>query len=216
MTKFFDFILIPLFGFLAVLSATILIVSTPPVWAPIYQSVMNENLEKKYPAFSDKVIEDAVTISDGLWSNKSYQEINQSLHFKVLKKKEMAHFEDVRSLLRLLIYPLSAGVLLLFIWSFILKNKIRWYLSLIYCLSLCGSLSLWGLINWRHMFRTLHWWIFQNDSWILPKKSYSLTLYPYSVWQTAAVVVVSLVFFILVTLAIRSFVRRPKSHDIVV
>ena len=79
-------------------------------------------------------------------------------------------------------------------------------------MSLFGiTLAIWGLVAWRHMFRTLHWWIFQDDSWILPKGCASLILFPYSVWQMVGAVVIVTLFLCLGMLSVLQIIQFKKA-----
>ena len=185
--QIFSYCIIPMTAIVTLLSVLILSVSLPPLWTPIYQKAMPSEMHTVFK-------EDAKKISDGFWQNKSYTEINNDLtatkyRFRTLSKKEITHFEDVRKLVHFFFYPASLGFALLFIWRFIIKKPIHWHISLAYLLFIGGSLAIWGTLAWRHMFRTLHWWIFQDDSWILPDKCYTLILFPYSAWQLVSSIV---------------------------
>ena len=215
--SWFDYLLIPLLGLITPLSILILAISTPPVWQKIYDTAMPENMHSIYR-------EDAKRISDGFWQDKSYEQIASELNsnkydqrlipktssFRPLSEKEIVHFEDVKRLVHFFFYPAILGLLVLSAWMIWLKRRVLWHISLAYLVLFGGILGLWGLIAWRHMFRTLHWWIFQDDSWILADNAYTLMLFPYSVWQTASVVVLVTLIIILLSLSLPEMLRAIK------
>ena len=203
-------VVIPFIALLSLFSAVLLLFSTPFIWEKIYLS------DSVYPSSNATSMQryfqqDGMRISDAYWQKKSYEDVNKSLNFPVLKEKEIRHFEDVRQIIRNMFYPLIIGGILLTIWVVFLKKKIAWGMVLLQFAALGGCLATWGVINWRHMFRTLHWWIFQNDSWILPKGCYSLRLFPYAVWQTAAIYLFATLTCLLVALFITSRVLHHRS-----
>ena len=202
-------IIIPFIALLSVFSAILLLLSTPLIWGYIYKS-STTSPTKEITSIQLSFQQDGMKISNAYWQNKSYKEVNKSLNFPVLKEKEIRHFEDVRNIIRGMFYPLITGVLILLTWVLFFKEKISWGMVLLQFGVLGGCLATWGIVNWRHMFRTLHWWVFQNDSWILPKGCYSLRLFPYAVWQTAAMYLFATAAFILITLFATSVLFRFK------
>lgn len=198
--------LIPLIALITLLSAIILIVSTALVWEPIYDLALPEGGKLK-----PESREDAKEISRAYWTGKSYSDINKGFHFVRMRDKEVAHFEDVRALIHFLFIPLGVGLITLAIWKWGLKKRIPWFWSLIYMSFFGAIMAIWGVLAWRHMFQTLHWWIFQDDSWILPKGCYSLHLFPYAVWQTVGTVVLGSLFLLLTGLSILQIV--PRKHN---
>ena len=206
-----NYAIVPIIGLLTLLSILILILSLPPVWDVVYRTAMPESIHKLYA-------EDAKRISDGFWQPTPYTQINQELNFtkyrgNALGAKEIEHFEDVRAMVRSLRYPAIIGLLFLALWRWLAKRPIQWHFSLLYLVLIGGTLAVWGAIAWRNMFRTLHWWIFQDDSWILPKGCYTLKLFPYAVWQLASIVVLSALTLCIVLLLVAPlyrFLKRKK------
>jgi len=203
--------LIPLLAVITFLSAYAILASTPFIWEPIYDYSMPEGGKLK-PEWR----EDAKTISRAFWNNESYTDINEA--FKktsqryTLHKKEIIHYEEVRDIIHFLFIPFTIGFFTLIIWRWAMKKPIRWRWSLGYVTLGGAALAIWGTLAWRNMFRTLHWWIFQDDSWILPKNCYSLKLYPYAVWQTVGAVVLGALFLSLMILAILEFIASRKER----
>ncbi len=205
-----EWCIIPTIGLVTLLSALILLISTPIVWEPLYEVAIPSDMPEIYK-------NDANSISQAFWQTTSFDEVNTSLRGGQLAPKETHHFEDVRGLIHFFIIPLCAGLFIITIWKLLIKRAVQWHISLVYLLILGGALAIWGALAWRHMFRTLHWWIFQNDSWILHSKSYTLKLYPYSVWQTASIVIMATLFLllcILSVLSIRQLLKQRQCTDI--
>lgn len=186
---------IPFTALTTLLCGFILLLSTPPIWEAVYDYAMPEN---QHPQLK----KDAFTISKAFWNTSTYEDLNQDFRYRKLGKKEVSHFEDVRTIIRSLIYPLIVGALILLCWHRLLRRNIYWHWSLLQLVVLGGIFAIWGSIHWRHMFHTLHWWIFQNDSWILPKGCYSLILFPYAIWQTACLLLLFSMSFTLIGLSI--------------
>jgi uncharacterized membrane protein len=134
---------------------------------------------------------DSTRISNALWSRESYENVARKLEGYVIGKKEQRHFEDVRKLLHKAL-GISLGLSLV-LWM--ARKRIRWFtvwkMALIYLIAQAITSGIWVSISWRHMFRTLHWWVFQDDSWILPNKCYSLFLFPHAVWQLSGALVLT-------------------------
>lgn len=176
----------PIALLIAVNLAATTVISIPALWKAIYPIGIEQRLDQ-FPDKKDTLYEDAYRISDALWTQQTYAQISNQLTIKKLEAKEQKHFEDVRFLLKLA----AAISLSLFTLLIYVRKKVHWLTTWrftgIYLLVFGAIFGIWTAISWRHMFRTLHWWIFQNDSWILPENCYTLFLYPYSVWQTAAV-----------------------------
>jgi len=204
-----NYFIIPLFGMVTLLSILIVLISTPPIWNLIYAKSMPQNMHQNFR-------EDAQQISGAIWTSDSYDDVNKELHVSRIRKlpilgtKEVKHFEDVRSLVHFFPYISLLGIIILSVWRLRLRQKIKWHFSLGIFLITAGTLAIWGSIAWRHMFRTLHWWIFQDDSWILPKNCYSLLLFPYSVWQAASITVITTLFIFLTGLSIPRFINLLK------
>lgn len=201
-------IFIPLVLHVAILCALCVVVSLPPLWNIGYRDTMHSKL-MSYPK-GQLYMDDAVRISGGLWQNKSYSTIASELKGYRFNSKEQHHFEDVRRLLRKAL-TISGTLLLMLL---LLRTRIFWrtvwsYALLWYAVE-AVIFGIWITISWRNMFRTLHWWIFQNDSWILPNNSYSLFLYPYPVWKMAGIFV--FVSFLLILLVGFTLSRLLQNH----
>ena len=130
---------IPITGLLTLLSILILTVSLPPVWSTVYRAAMPENMHKFY-------VEDAKRISDGIWQQTGYTQINQKLHLTKsrgigLGAKEIDHFEDVREMVQGLIFPAALGILFLSLWRWVGKRPIHWNFSFLYLVLLGGGLA---------------------------------------------------------------------------
>jgi uncharacterized membrane protein len=178
-------ILVPLLLLLAILCLLTVAMSVPMIWQPIYQATMRQEL-LSHPR-GPQYVEDSALISGGLWTNESYQSISARLTGYHLNEKEQSHFEDVRDLLRLALVVSAALLLVLVLVRKRVHWRTAWAHALYFYVGFALLLGLWSAISWRHLFRTLHWWIFQDDSWILPKGSYGLFLYPHSVWKIAGI-----------------------------
>ena len=183
--------LIPIFGLsllLLIVLGSVVLVSHPVVWEKIHRPVMKEKLKEIH-------FEDANRITAGLWNSEPYKEISQNLNYwKKMNEKEIAHYEDVRNLLGtarvvIIVCALSAVIgFLIFGWKKI------WLSSLASFILLGVIAGFWMMIHWHSLFKALHWVIFWDDSWKLPAKSYSLALFPHSVWQQAGGVIAVLIF----------------------
>lgn len=187
MKRLGNLFLAPLLLQICILCALCVLVSLPPVWHPIYRVTMAEKLSRFEKGHL--YARDSAMISDGLWSEESYGAIAGKLKGYMLGEKEQRHFEDVRKLLR---KTLGLAICLsLALW--IARKRFHWPTvwkqALILFIGEAVVSGVWVSISWRHMFKTLHWWIFQNDSWILPNKCYSLFLYPHAVWQALGLIV---------------------------
>lgn len=182
-------VVVPLLLHICMLCMLCVLVTLPPVWHSIYRVTMGETLSRF--EHGRLYLKDSALISDGLWSKESYGVIAGKLKGARIGEKEQKHFEDVRKLLRTALY-LSVGLSMV-LWM--ARKHIHWPTVWSHALFLFIGEALvsiiWIGISWRHMFRTLHWWIFQNDSWILPNKSYTLYLYPHAVWKALGTVVFS-------------------------
>lgn len=191
----------PLAILLLVLSAAVLFIASPAVWQWYYQAP-----EK----LGDHGYHDGVKIARHLWDSTPYTEVSAQLKGGRLGPREITHYEDLQVKFSQLtqLFWLSA---LLALPVLFFKNTRRFlWLSLSWLAGIITIGAVWALCDWRHFFHTLHWWIFQNDSWKLPWGCYSLQLYPYPVWKGACVVVVGfslalyLVFFLFSYLRIKS------------
>ena len=183
--------LIPVFGvsllFLIVLSSVVL-VSHPVVWEKIHRPVMKDKLKEIH-------FEDANRITGGLWSDEPYTEISSNLNYwKKMNEKEIAHYEDVRSLLGIARVVIIVCAILTVLGFVIFGWKKVWLSSLASFILLGVIAGVWMMIHWHSLFKALHWAIFWDDSWKLSGKSYSLGLFPHKVWQQAGGVIAGLVF----------------------
>lgn len=201
-------IFIPLVLHATILCALCVVVSLPPLWNIGYRDTMHSKL-MSYPK-GRLYMDDALRISDGLWQNKSYSTISSELKGYWFNSKEKHHYEDVRRLLRRAL--MISGTLLLLL--LLLQSRIIWRTVWSYALLWYGVEAVifgtWITISWNNMFKTLHWWIFQNDSWILPNRSYSLFLYPHPVWKMAGIFV--FVSFLMILLLGFTLSRFPRNH----
>lgn len=163
--------------------ALCVLVATPIVWQPLYPKVMGETMMQyeKGPLY----LKDEKQISRALWSREGYAAVSERLVAYHLETKEIEHYEDVRNLLHGAL-ALAVGIAILLV---VLRKRIHWQRawlgSFALALILAAANGIWMAIAWRHWFRTLHWWIFQDDSWILPDESYTLFLYQHAVWKVA-------------------------------
>ncbi len=195
--------LIPIFGLLlltGVVLGGVLLISHPSVWNPMHQKVMEKDFKERQKLgdrVTDILFDDAKKISGGLWNDNPYSEISSSLKFKRMNEKEIYHYEDVRGLLTAAKWVSVIALLLAVIGFFMVGWRKVWNASIASFVSLGAVAGVWMLIYWRGLFRALHWVIFQDDSWILPNKSYSLGLFPHKVWQTAGGMIAAYVLIIL-------------------
>lgn len=197
------------------LNATILLllcvaISIPPVWDAAYRNTMETKLFA-YPKGAE-YLEDSRKISAGLWSGESYATINKGLKAYFLVPVEQKHYEDVRALLRRALV-LSAVLLAILLFA---RKRVEWrevwtWAMALY-LALAAAFSIWSVISFRHLFRTLHWWIFQDNSWIMPKGSYSLFLYPHAVWKVAGAFVIVGCFLSLLGGLLISRIQQANRH----
>lgn len=211
MGKFINLVLAPLCLQVCILCALCVTVSLPPVWHGFYRVTMAEKLA----LYEDGSLyaQDSSLISNGLWSGEDYGLIAEKLKGYRIGYKEQRHFEDVRKLLRKMLF-LATGLALV-LW--IARKRISWFTVwkqvLILFVVEAAVFGVWVGISWRHMFRTLHWWVFQNDSWILPNKCYTLFLYPHAVWQALGVVLFAVMLVIVlcgIALTLISKTHRKK------
>lgn len=170
------------------------------VFKPIYVYSM-----KNHPA----LIQDGLKIADGLSSSKAFKKINRTLEKGRIGMREIAHYEDIRNKISMargfaivsFIFLVMIGVACSAQWRFVMKMTLAWFATV------AVMTTIWAIIDFRHFFRSLHWWVFQDDSWILPDNCYSLMLYPYPVWQALGA---TLVVGIFVLLVFSSLVRLPN------
>jgi len=95
----------------------------------------------------------------------------------------------------------------------ILKKDVQKHITAVLLLLFALIAGVWGVYDWRNMFHTLHWWIFQNDSWKLPNRCYSLQLYPYPVWKKSIMLIFVFCFgfyMLLLSLAILIEWKRKR------
>lgn len=156
-------------------------IAHPLVFHPLYRATMET---------SPELLEDGLRIADGLWEEQPYAEIGTELRRGVLGQREIHHFEDIRHKLRVGGAFAAAGLgglVMMVVVSGARPRRIA-ILALAWMVGLLLGSGIWAAVSFRHFFRTLHWWVFQDDSWILPTGCYTLQLYPYPVWQSAGVV----------------------------
>lgn len=195
--------LIPVFGLallFAVVLSGVLLISHPSVWNPMHKHVMDDDFQVRQnlkPQLVEMLFDDAEKISGGLWNETPYTEISANLKFRKMNQKELHHYEDVRSLIQIAKWAIGASLLIAIIGFFLVGWRKVWNASVASFVLLGVVAGVWMAIYWRGLFRALHWVIFQDDSWILPSKSYSLGLFPHKVWQMAGGMIAAYVFLIL-------------------
>jgi uncharacterized membrane protein len=192
---------IPVYGLALVILlvlGSVLLVSHPVVWEKVHRMAMKEKLKEVH-------YEDANKITGGLWTDEPYQDISDSLKFKKMNKKEIYHYQDVRSLLGKARIVVGVCALLVFMGVMWAGWRIIWYSAFASFVVLGVILGIWMLIDWHSLFKSLHWVIFLDDSWKLPNTSYSLGLFPHKVWQLAGGVIGGMVLIpLLVPILLRN------------
>lgn len=182
-----------------VLAASVLFVASPVVWEAFYQAP--EKLEEH--GYSD-----GVKIAKHLWDSTPYREVSAELQGGRLGRREVAHYEDLQHKFSQLLTVFYVSLLLALPVVFLPRIRRTLWLSLSWLAGICVVSFLWALYDWKHFFHTLHWWIFQNDSWKLPWGCYSLQLYPYPVWKGACVIVVSFSVVLYLLFFALSFLKK--------
>lgn len=174
---------------LGLVCGAVVIVSLPQVWRPLHAKVMEPHFQSyKDGALTERALRDGGRISDALWTKEDYGAVSVRLELRKLNAQEVEHYSDVRAMLAKAVW-LVLGFGLLGVVGCVLRGRKRvfyWAMAVAWLLLAIGGV--WAWVDWRGFFRTLHWWIFQDDSWILPDNSYSLGLYPYAMWQAVAIV----------------------------
>ncbi len=204
---FLEFGVAPLCILLAVLVGSVMLIASPVVWQATYDA------PSYLPATAQK---DGEIIAANLWTKTPYKEVSNSLQGRKLHQREINHYEDLQNKFREL-------TVLLFIFLFVLslvlfhpRLKRMLWVSLAWLLLIALIGGVWGVYDWRNMFHTLHWWIFQNDSWKLPNRCYSLQLYPYPVWKKSMVLILGFCFgfyILLLSLAMLIEWKRKRATD---
>jgi len=193
---------------LLVIGSSVLLVASPPVWGLVYEA------PESAPIYAQQ---DAELIALNLWTEKSYEKVSDELKGGQLITKEVDHYEDLQVKFEQLVWL----VILSAIFVVIVFCQQKKSASKVIGLSLAWLLVIgllgwgWSLYNWRQMFRTLHWWIFQDDSWILPWSSYSLKLFPYYVWKTSMVFVLAMSVCFYVFFLSLSFRKRGAEAKVI-
>jgi hypothetical protein len=195
-----DSVICPWLLLFFLLTAGVVSLAQPPVFKVIYEYSM-----KGRPA----LVEDGLKIATGLSGQKSFSKINRTLERGRIGVREIDHYEDIRNKIRIsrgfailsLIAVVLIGVACSTQWKLVVRVALVWFVS-VAILS-----TIWAVIDFRHFFRSLHWWVFQDDSWILPDNCYSLILYPYAVWQAVGATLMMAIFFLLVA---GSFLFWPR------
>jgi uncharacterized membrane protein len=172
-------LIVPLCILLAVLISSVLLVASPMVWKSMYEA------PEKLPATAQA---DGEIIAVNLWSNTPYAEISKTLSGGKLHPREIHHYEDLQKKFTQMsvAFLLLAAVVLCALRSPRFHKMLWLSVAWLVVISIAGTA--WALHDWRDFFRTLHAWIFQNDSWKLPNGCYSLQLFPYPVWKKAMLV----------------------------
>jgi integral membrane protein (TIGR01906 family) len=140
---------------------------------------------------------DATAIVRWLWSSEEARLINTHLQSGALSMKEIAHYADVRRVLRQGFFLMLAAVALLGVLLVIRrpsKTILAWVQARVCFLSAAFllMLAILGFWDWRALFSALHDPFFGPTSWRFPKGSYSLALYPATFWQLMGVVALAL------------------------
>lgn len=159
--------------FFAILLFWIIFFALPPLWDFIYKVSMGTKGD----------LGDSGQIIRALWSGRSLIDVSAQLNSGKLEMKEIVHYRDIRHGLYvgLLALTLVSAYFLSFARVISWRRVFRW--AVFFCFFLAASGTTWALIDWSHFFRTLHWWVFHDNSWILPLDSTTLALFPYAVWQ---------------------------------
>jgi len=181
---------------------SVLLVSHPVAWEKIHRVAMKDKLKELH-------YDDANKITRGLWTDEPYQKISQSLKFRLkMNQKEIEHYEDVRSLLgkaKILVAVCAVIAVLGFV---IVGWKVVWNAAFVSFILLGVIAGAWMWIDWHSLFKSLHWVVFWDDSWKLPDRSYSLGLFPHTVWKLAGGVIGGMV---LIFLLIPMFIKRNSN-----
>ncbi len=171
----------------------VLVVAHPVTFHALYESEMRS---------SPALMEDGLTVAYALSGEEPYSEINKELKYVRLEPREIYHYEDVRGKLKLARLITAASLLGLLVMVFVFSA--RWhkvaYWSLAWFVTLAAGAGVWSFLNFRNFFRSMHWLIFLDDTWILPQHCYSLLLYPYGLWKLVGTVIFGMVLLILMAL----------------
>lgn len=183
--------------FIVILLFWITLVTLPPLWDFLYKMSMGQKGN----------VGDSAQVIRALWSGHSFIDLSTQLDTGKLGTKEVAHYRDIRHglYLGLLVLTLGGTYLLSFARGISWRHVTRW--TLFFCLLLFAIGITWALLDWRHFFRTLHWWVFRDNSWMLPLDSTTLALFPYPVWQWTFSIIATATA--LTTLALAYLLRRP-------
>lgn len=190
----------------ALLLLGVYLVSQPAVFDFIYDQAVD---------FEGERYEDGIAVARALSGEDSFELVSQRLNGGTMGPREIYHFEDVREKLRMASLLLGGSVLILglIIW----KVPVHWMRVmkasvLIYVIT--GLIAaVWAVMNFRSFFRTLHWWVFQDDTWILPNSCYSLKLYPYAVWKWLGGLILGGSFIALLVITGIIALKSPRSAD---
>ncbi len=156
---------------------------------------------------------DTDAIVGGLWSDESYASISSRLKFMPLCEKEIHHYEDVRRLLGTAKVSAVVSLLLAFVGFYLVGWRKVWNAAFASFILLGLIAGVWMWIHWRSLFRALHWMIFQDSSWILPRNCYSMALFPHKVWQLAGGIIALSVFIVLALgLLVQAIQKHKTSH----
>ncbi|MGJ8672128.1 DUF1461 domain-containing protein [Rubritalea sp.] len=197
----FVYVLAPLSMLVMLLGGSLLVVASPVLWSEVYEAPSTVGQYAQ---------EDGELIAAHLWTDRSYDDVSSELQGGRLVQREVVHYEDLQEKFSHLKLVVLFSALITFA-SFAFKERNRIVIaSVSWLVGIAAVGGIWSMYNWRGMFRALHWWIFQDDSWILPWRCYSLRLYPYSVWKEAMVwmVVLSLTGYVAIWLFARVVSRK--------
>lgn len=188
------------------LLGSVVLVSHPTVWEKVHRSAMKESLHEGH-------YENANKITGGLWTTEPYEEISQGLKRYRMNEKEIAHYEDVRSLLGAARIVIVVCAVIVLLGCMIVGWKKIWLSGFAVFVLLGVIAGVWMMIHWHSLFKALHWAIFWDDSWKLPNKSYSLGLFPHKVWQLAGGAIAGMVCIPLVFPVIGVTIARLRKKD---
>ena len=199
-------LLSPLALLTAVLGSALLLTASPLIWPKLYTAPADVSIHAQ---------EDGETIAKNLWTTTPYKEVSRSLKGRRLINDEIHHYDDLQIKFRELKNLVIITSLIAAIALYSRKRLPVTYLSLAWLVLLSLIGTLWALIAWRHFFQTLHWWIFQDDSWLLPWGCYSLDIFPYLVWKKSMVFMVgySLLVYICIIASSQRIQSRKKRKD---
>lgn len=122
--------------------------------------------------------------------------LNSHLKKGALRPKEIAHFEDVRRVLRRGRILMACSWVALGVLGLVAQMKskeIRAAQERVFILTgaILGLGLFFALWDWRVLFAWLHQPFFGPTSWRMPRAAYSLALYPERFWQVMSFAVIA-------------------------